>query len=90
MGGTGGVNMCVNENAPKGSVPVGLKPCPMLEDRSGIWRFSATKLNQQFKDGEKYATGIRDMGALTWSPTDNNLYGIMHGRDNIALIFPSC
>ncbi len=85
MGATQGANMCVNGNS-----KVGLKPCPLLDTRSGIWRFSATKLNQQFpKDGEKYATGIRDMGALTWSPTDNNLYGIMHGRDNTSKDFPN-
>lgn len=85
LGATQGANMCVNGNS-----KTGLKPCPLLETRSGIWRFSASKLNQQFpKDGEKFATGIRDMGALTWSPTDNALYGIMHGRDNTARDFPA-
>ena len=85
MGATQGANMCVNGNS-----KTGLKPCPLLDTRSGIWRFSATKLNQQFpQDGEKFATGIRDMGALTWSPTDNALYGIMHGRDNTSRDFPN-
>ncbi len=84
MGATQGANMCVNGNS-----KTGLKPCPLLDTRSGIWRFSATKLNQEFKDGEKFSTGIRDMGALTWSPTDNALYGIMHGRDNTSRDFPA-
>jgi len=89
MGATAAANMCADPNSPKGAPPVGLKPCPLLDVRSGIWRFSATKLNQQFpKDGERVATGIRDMAALSWSPADNALYGIMHGRDNTYKDFP--
>ena len=83
IGATAATNWCADPNIPKGAPPAGLKPCPLLDVRSGIWRFSASKLNQQFpKDGEKFATGIRDMAALSWSPADGALYGIMHGRDN--------
>jgi glucose/arabinose dehydrogenase len=87
MGATGAANFCTN--SPANAVPVGLKPCPILAERAGIWRFSATKLNQQFpKDGEQLATGIRDMAAVDWSPSDGALYAIMHGRDSMNKTFP--
>ena len=82
-------NMCTEPNTPQGAKPVGLKPCPDLGTRSGIWRFDANKLGQKFpSDGEQLATGIRDMTALDWSAADGNLYGIMHGRDNTSRTWP--
>jgi len=90
MGATQGANMCADPATPKGAPPVGLKPCPLLAVRSGIWRFPAARLNQKFPDGgERIATGIRDMAALSWSPADNALYAIMHGRDNTYKDFPA-
>ena len=69
--------------------PVGLKPCPDLGTRAGVWRFSATKPGQRFPtDGEQLATGIRDIDSLDWSPVDSSLYGIMHGRDNTHRLWP--
>lgn len=98
----GSANLCVARNslaaAPPGAAPnipsapppVGLKPCPDLVARSGVWRFSADKLNQKFPtDGEQLATGIRDMDALAWSPMDGHLYGIMHGRDDSNKYWPN-
>lgn len=82
-------NLCTEPNTPQGAKPVGLKPCPDLETRSGIWRFDANKIGQKFPaDGEQWATGIRDMTALDWSPVDGNLYGIMHGRDTTSRTWP--
>ena len=55
---------CADPIAPKDQKPVGLKPCPLLNDGGGIWRFDAEKTNQKFPaDGEQVATGIRDMMA---------------------------
>ena len=69
--------------------PVGLKPCPDLDTRAGVWRFDANKRGQKFPaDGEQWATGIRDIGSLDWSPADGQLYGIMHGRDNTHRYWP--
>ena len=69
--------------------PVGLKPCPDLENRAGVWRFDANKRGQKFPtDGEQWATGIRDIDSLAWSPADGHLYGIMHGRDNTHRYWP--
>jgi glucose/arabinose dehydrogenase len=86
----GSGNMCTDPNAPKGSVPVGIKPCPDMGQRAGVWRFSATKLNQKFsKDGEQIATGIRDTTSLDWSRADNALYVVTHGRDDTHKTWPS-
>ena len=66
----------------------GLDPCPQLEDHGGIWKFRADKLNQTQKDGEKYATGIRSIVAMDWSPIDEELYVVIHGRDDLFRLFP--
>ena len=93
-------NLCVARNSPaaappgaapqtSGPSPVGLKPCPDLASRSGIWRFRADKTDQKFPaDGEQLATGIRDMTSLAWSQADGHLYGIMHGRDDTHKYWP--
>jgi glucose/arabinose dehydrogenase len=83
-------NICTEPNAPTGAPPAGLKPCPDLGTRAGVWRFSAAKIGQQFPaGGERVATGIRDITALDWSPLDGHLYGIMHGRDNTHRTWPN-
>ena len=79
----GGGNICVDAKAPK----VGLKPCPNLETKGGIWRFDAGKPGQKFADGEHYATGIRNSSSLDWRNGDA-LYGVMHGRDSTAKTWP--
>lgn len=82
-------NTCDDPGAPAGTPPVGLKPCPDLGARAGVWRFDANKIGQKFpSDGEQVATGIRDMSSLDWSNTDGNLYGIMHGRDGLHQTWP--
>jgi glucose/arabinose dehydrogenase len=72
---TGVGNICTDPAAPK----VGLKPCPALTGRSGIWRFDANRAGQNFSGGEQIVTGLRDMDALDWRAGDG-LYGVMHGR----------
>jgi len=76
-------NICLDPAAPKGAPPVGLKPCPSLDDRSGVWRFNAEKLGQKFPtDGEQIATGLRDMMAVDWSSQFKGFYGVMQGRND--------
>ncbi|MBS0281968.1 MAG: PQQ-dependent sugar dehydrogenase [Proteobacteria bacterium] len=80
-GATG--NICPDPAAPKSGKPVGLRPCPSLNGRSGVWRFDASKLDQKFPEGgEQIATGIRDMMAVDWSHRLNGLYGVMQGRND--------
>jgi glucose/arabinose dehydrogenase len=83
----GGGNICPDPKAPKDAKPVGLKPCPNLETKGGIWRFDAAKPGQKFADGEHFATGIRNMSALEWRSGDS-LYGAVHGRDGTAKTWP--
>ena len=67
----------------------GLDPSPELVNHAGIWRFDANKINQTQKDGYKFATGIRSVVGMTWSPLDNNLYAVMNGIDNFHTIYPN-
>ncbi len=66
----------------------GLDPSPELENHGGIWRFDASKTNQTQKDGYKFATGIRSVVGMVWSPLDDNLYAVMNGIDNFHTIYP--
>lgn len=64
----------------------GQEPCRLLEKHGGIWRFSESKLGQTQADGERYATGMRQMIALAWHA--DNLFVAMHGRDQLNTMWP--
>jgi glucose/arabinose dehydrogenase len=66
---------------------VGLKPCPLLEVRGGVWRFDDSKPGQKLADGERFATGVRNSSALAWRDGDN-LYTTWHGRDGTSKGWP--
>ena len=66
----------------------GQRPCKELPTRAGIWRFSASKTGQQFGPDTRYATGIRNAGALAINPGDGALYATQHGRDQLAENWP--
>ena len=44
----GSGNLCTAPNTPEGASPIGLKPCPDLGVRAGVWRFKADKIGQKF------------------------------------------
>ena len=74
---------CVN------AANVGIRPCPTLATRAGIWKFDGTKTGQKFPDdGEQYATGIRSMEAMDWSVQTGALYGVTMGRDGTNRAYP--
>jgi len=79
-------NACQESGRTPGSP--GIDPCPQLEFHGGIWRFDANKIGQTQKDGYKFATGIRSVVALDWNPVDENLYVVVHGRDDLLRLFP--
>ena len=79
-------NACQEMNRIPGSP--GIDPCPLLEDHAGIWRFDASKINQTQKDGVMFATGLRSILAMDWNSADENLYVVMHGRDDLRRIWP--
>jgi glucose/arabinose dehydrogenase len=80
-------NACQERDRTPGSK--GIDPCPQLERHAGIWRFRADKADQdQVSDGHRYASGIRNSIALTWNSSNNKLYVVQHGRDQLYQLFP--
>jgi glucose/arabinose dehydrogenase len=65
-----------------------MSPCPILDSAAGIWQFKANKLNQTYKDGVRYATGLRNVVGLDWNESVNQLYVMQHGRDQLFQLFP--
>ncbi|RXK62852.1 sorbosone dehydrogenase [Lacibacter luteus] len=88
-------NIYVNIGSPSNSCQeidrgVGSKgkdPCPVLDSAGGIWQFKADKLNQTYKDGVRYATGLRNVMGLKWNEEVNELFVVQHGRDQLDM-FP--
>ena len=75
-------NACEEKmNAPGTS---GQNPCPLLTNSGGIWRFDTRRLKQTQADGERWATGIRNIVAITMDPTGRVPWGTQHGRDLLA------
>ncbi len=66
----------------------GQYPCPQLDEHGGVWQFDANKPGQLQSDGKRYATGIRSVVAMDWNKTDNTLYVVQHGRDNLVATWP--
>ena len=62
-------------------------PCPEVETRAAIWKYSARKRGQTFASGEHFARGYRNGVGLTMGP-DNRLWGVQHGRDVLFQNFP--
>lgn len=77
-------NVCEDWSTTFGTSVVNVKgyyPCPELGSQAGIWRFKADRVGQAQRDGERFATGLRSVVALTWNPADEKLYAVVHGRD---------
>jgi glucose/arabinose dehydrogenase len=68
----------------RGSRSPGRDPCRELESRAGIWRFSASRTGQKPADGRRYATGLRNALGLAVRPGSGELWGAVHGRDQLA------
>lgn len=80
-------NACMEQMRTKGSP--GMDPCPLLEWYAGIWRFRDDVPGQDHKkDGYRYATGLRNCVALQWNDQVDELYAVMHGRDQLNQFFP--
>lgn len=87
-------SLYINVGAPSNACQVddrhgkspGQDPCPLLKLHGGIWKFDANKLNQTQQDGVRYATGLRQMPAITWH--DGALYVVMNNRDQLDTLWP--
>jgi glucose/arabinose dehydrogenase len=62
----------------------GRDPCRELEQRAGIWQFSASRPGQRQSDGRRYATGLRNPLAITTQPGSGAIYAAVHGRDQLS------
>ncbi len=67
----------------------GLDPSPEREMNAGIWKFDANKEGQVQSDGTKFATGLRSIVGMTWSPLDDHLYAVVNGIDNFHTLYPA-
>lgn len=74
-------NICQEQDRKPGSP--GRPGCPILDSAGGIWQFKASKLNQQYGDGKRYATGLRNVVGLDWDLQTNSLFVMQHGRDGL-------
>jgi glucose/arabinose dehydrogenase len=80
-------NACQVKDRTKGSP--GMKPCPILDSAGGIWQFKADVPNQTYGTGVRYATGLRNVVGINWNSTDNSLFVMQHGRDQLHDLFPN-
>ncbi|RFZ84851.1 sorbosone dehydrogenase [Mucilaginibacter terrenus] len=80
-------NACQVKDREKGSP--GQPGCPILDSAGGIWQFKAGKLNQTYKDGVRYATGLRNVVGMDWNKSANQLFVMQHGRDQLHELFPT-
>ncbi|MFQ5353503.1 MAG: PQQ-dependent sugar dehydrogenase [Thermodesulfobacteriota bacterium] len=79
-------NACQEDTRTPGSP--GMDPCPQLERHGGVWRFKADKTGQNFNEGTRYATGIRNSVAIAWNRAAGKLYVVQHGRDQLGQLWP--
>jgi len=78
-------NVCERENRQPGSM--GKDPCDELATRAGIWEYDAAARGQIFSPKERYATGIRNSGGITFDAA-GGLLVMQHGRDQLAQNWP--
>jgi len=79
-------NACQEQDRSTGSP--GLDPCPEIEVRAGVWRFPADATDLSQADGERWSAGLRNTVALAYRPVDNQVYGVVHGRDQLHANWP--
>jgi glucose/arabinose dehydrogenase len=77
-------NACQNPDRRPGAK--GMDPCPILEKHGGIWKFDENTMGQTQEQGTRFATGLRQMTAITWQ--DRALYIVMHNRDQLDTFWP--
>lgn len=62
----------------------GVRPCPELAERAGIWRYDATKPGQTPATGVHWGVGFRNAMAIAVQPGTGQLWGASHGRDQLS------
>ena len=72
----------------EGNTGKGIPGCPILDSAAGIWMFKANKPNQSFKDGVRYATGLKNSVGIDWNTATNSLFATNHGRGAFSDKYP--
>jgi hypothetical protein len=62
--------------------------CPELEYTEASGSLMQIKQGLTQKDGKKFATGITECCGHGLEPVDENLIVVMHGRDDLHLLWP--
>jgi len=65
----------------------GVQPCTEKETRAGIWRFDASKQDQQFSPSERYASGLRNGEGFSMDAS-GQIFVTQHGRDQLSEDWP--
>lgn len=79
-------NACQQQSRTEGSP--GEDPCTQRDTRAGIWRFDANATGQEQADGVRYAAGLRNTVGLELHPGTETLFGVVHGRDQLSMLWP--
>lgn len=79
-------NACQETDRTLGSP--GMMPCSILDSAGGIWQFRADKFKQSYREGKRYATGLRNVVGLDWNYKLNKLVVTQHGRDQLNTLYP--
>lgn len=74
-------NSCQFENRQPRSK--GHDPCTELNTRAGIWRYDADRVSQTFSPAERFATGIRNAGGISFDSA-GRMFATQHGRDQLS------
>lgn len=79
-------NSCEFQNRQPGSK--GHDPCTELDTRAGIWRYDANRTGQTFSPAERFATGIRNTGGISFD-SSGRMFATQHGRDQLSENWPA-
>jgi len=79
-------NTCESPNRQPGAK--GAVPCVEQQTRAGLWAYRADRTNQVFSPAERWATGIRNTGGISFD-SSGRVYGVQHGRDQLSQNWPA-
>jgi glucose/arabinose dehydrogenase len=79
-------NTCESPNRQPGAK--GQVPCEEAKTRGGIWAYRADKTGQVFSPAERWASGIRNTGGITFDSA-GRVFATQHGRDQLSQNWPA-
>ncbi|GAB3933457.1 sorbosone dehydrogenase family protein [Mucilaginibacter myungsuensis] len=59
---------------------IGIPGCPILDSAAGVWKFKASKQNQTYSDGVRFATGLKNVVGIDYNPVTKSVFAMPHGR----------